>query len=136
VQTFTYLANDGLLNSLVPATVSIAIVAPPINNLPPTTEDDELNYVNNAAGTSMSINAATMLTNDADPDDPAIATNGTVQLVSGTSTRGGTVSVSADGRTVTYTPPATVPQDDQFQYIAVDRYGAVSAQTASVKVIF
>lgn len=112
--TFTYKAVDSKgLKSLAPATVSVT-VAP---NRPPVAGNDT------GATLAGSPLVLTVLANDTDPEGnvPLSVTNLTQPAV-------GRGTVTTNGTTVTYTPPATVTTafTATFTYQAADSFGALS----------
>ncbi|MFY1663257.1 Ig-like domain-containing protein [Pseudomonas sp. Pseu.R1] len=121
--TFTYKAVDSKgLKSTSPATVSVT-VAP---NRPPVAGNDTGATL---AGSPLVVN---VLANDTDPEGnvPLSVTNLTQPAV-------GRGTVTTNGTTVTYTPPATVTAafTATFTYQAADSFGALSTPaTVSVSV--
>ncbi len=113
VATFTYRAMDAKGMKSEPATVTIN-VAP---NQAPTANPETVATL----GVPLTIN---VLQNDTDPEGNTPLT--IVNLVPPTAGRG---TVSTDGATVTYTPPATVTTafTTTFTYVARDSLGALSA---------
>lgn len=121
--TFTYVANDGLLNS-APTQVTITISTPP--NQPPVANDDYATVIRNT-GASNNVANVIVLANDSDPDgslDPASVTV-VVNPVNGTAT------ANADG-SITYQPKAGFTGSDSLAYTVQDTIGAVS-NTAVVR---
>ncbi|MBF8742476.1 Ig-like domain-containing protein [Pseudomonas guariconensis] len=119
--TFSYRAQDAKGLKSVPATVTVN-VAP---NQAPTAVADSAATL----GVPLTIN---VLANDTDPENNlplAVASVGQPPAGRGT--------VSTDGSTVTYTPPATVtaPFTTTFTYVARDALGALSGNgTVTVQV--
>ncbi|WP_160108062.1 Ig-like domain-containing protein [Pseudomonas izuensis] len=120
--TFTYKAQDAKgLASTAPATVTIT-VAP---NRPPVANADSVA----TQGVPVAIN---VLANDTDPEG-----NVPLAVVSVTQPAGGQGTVTTNGATVTYNPPAVVllPFTTTFTYIARDSFGAQSTPaTVTVQV--
>ncbi len=123
VETFTYKVQDARGGQSAPATVTVT-VAP---NQAPTA-------VNDTAAASTAPVTINVLANDTDPEGnvPLSVVPGSLSAVTG----GGTVAISPDGSTVTYTPPTTVTTafTATFSYRAQDSLGAVSATPATVSV--
>ncbi|HCP55988.1 MAG TPA: hypothetical protein DIU04_14780 [Pseudomonas sp.] len=118
--TFSYSVQDALGDkSATPATVTVT-VSP---NLPPT-------VVNDAVTTLNAPITIDVLANDTDPEgNVPLSINGFGQPVAGQG------SVTSNGTTLTYTPPASVTTafTTTFSYTARDSLGAVSVP-ASVSV--
>jgi PKD repeat protein/serine/threonine protein phosphatase PrpC len=70
-------------------------------------------------GQPLKVNGPGLLNNDQ-------ANGGTINVFSGLTDRGGTVSVSSDG-SFTYTPPANFVGQDSFSYTVTNQEGSVSA---------
>ncbi len=106
VDTFTYRANDGTVNS---ALATVTITVNPVNDTPVANADA---YATNE-DTPLVIAAAGVLANDTDVDaDPLSA-------VLGTGPANGVLSLNADG-SFTYTPNANFNGVDTFTYRAND----------------
>jgi VCBS repeat-containing protein len=116
--TFTYHANDGLLDSNV-ATVSITASA--VNDAPVAVDDA---YTTDEDVT-LSINAPGVLSNDSDLDGDTL----TAVLVSGVSH--GTLTLNSDG-SLDYTPEANFNGTDTFTYHASD--GSLDSNAATVSI--
>ena len=125
--SFTYYANDGVLDSNV-VTVYLTVVAPAAN-VAPFANDDFAETKKNSAGITFSVTA-----NDVDADGTIDAT--TVDIITGINTqRGGEVTNNGDG-TVTYVPKNGFRGTDTFQYTVDDNEGATSnVATARVNVV-
>ncbi|CAD5379463.1 Glycoprotein gp2 [Pseudomonas sp. OF001] len=119
VETFTYRVQDARGGQSTPATVTVTVAA----NRAPTANNDT------AAASTAPVTIA-VLNNDTDPEGNVPLSVVNLSAVTG----GGTVST--DGTTVTYTPPATVTTafNATFTYQARDSLGAVSATPATVTV--
>ncbi len=117
--SFTYIANDGGLNSNV-ATVNIIINA--VNDPPVAVNDSYSTPLN----TPLAITAPGVLANDSDVDNPAL----TAVLVS--SPAQGTLSLNANG-SFTYTPALSFVGTVSFTYQASD--GAATSNTATVAIV-
>ena len=116
--SFTYKANDGLLDSNV-ATVSLTVTA--VNDTPVASNDS---YTTNQ-GTPLNVAAPGVLQNDLDADGNALtATNVTAPAH-------GTVVLNANG-SFTYTPTAGYSGLDTFSYLAND--GTVDSNLATVSI--
>ncbi len=114
--SFTYVANDGLLDSAV-ATVSIVVTS--VNDAPVAVNDT----YTIAEDLSLVIGLPGLLVNDSDVDGDALTTS----LVTGPSH--GTLVLNADG-SFSYTPSSNYNGADSFSYIASD--GKLNSSTASV----
>ncbi len=107
VTEFTYRASDGTAESDETVTVTVTGI-----NDPPTGVDDQLNVPQNSQNNRLDV-----LANDnsaPDSGETLIVTNVT------SSTNGATVSVSADGLAVDYTPPTDFIGTDSFTYTVSD----------------
>ncbi|MCY1274336.1 Bacterial Ig domain protein [compost metagenome] len=111
--TFTYSAMDLRGKASAPATVSVT-VSP---NQPPVGTADTGATL---GGTPLTLN---VLTNDSDPENAALT------VVNLTPPAAGRGTVSTDGTSITYTPPATVTSafTATFSYQVRDAAGALSA---------
>ena len=117
--SFTYKANDGALDSNV-ATVSIAVS--PVNDAP-VAGDDAYGV---AEGTSLTVAAPGVLTNDTDVDGGALG----AVLVAGPAQ--GTLALNANG-SFAYTPAAgSAPGSVSFTYKAND--GSLDSNVATVRI--
>jgi hypothetical protein len=130
--TFTYFANDGTTDSLLPATVTVTVSSaanqPPVavNDFDSTTACTDLLVTCPAAAITINVVA-----NDFDPDgtvDPnsvcvrfANCANAAPRL----SKNGGLVTNNYDG-TITYQPPPGYLGTDLFKYTVDDDNGATS----------
>jgi Bacterial Ig domain len=92
----------------------------------PTAGLDQLQTQINAP---LAVPAASLLTNDFDPDADSLS----VSSVTPASTRGGTVGLTAG--TVTYTPPTNFFGTDSFQYTLADSRGCHSSGTVEMTVV-
>jgi hypothetical protein len=115
------------------ATGTITINVTPVNDAPDAVDDSGTGrfiapgLINQAASLDVMRN-----------DSPGPGeTNDTIRIVAvGTPTQGGTVEIGPNGRTVTYTPPATrVNFEDTFTYTIEDQAGLRDQATATVFVI-
>ncbi len=120
VDTFTYQATDGLLNSNI---VTVTINVRPINDAPLASNDS---YSVNE-DTALAVAALGILSNDIDIDGNAL----TAVLVSGTSN--GTLVFNADG-SFTYTPNANFNGVDSFSYRANDGKANSNRVIVSIRV--
>jgi hypothetical protein len=112
--TFTYKAVDSKgLKSLNPATVTVTVTP----NRPPTAVADTGATL---AGSALTVN---VLANDTDPEG-----NIPLSIASVTQPAAGRGTVSSNGTSLVYTPPATItaPFTATFTYVAADSFGALS----------
>ena len=116
--SFTYIANDGALNSNV-AVVTITIAS--VNDAPVAADDT---YSVNEDGV-LSVAAPGLLVNDSDVDGDPLS----VTLATGPAN--GAVTLNSDGSFV-YTPAANFNGVDTFQYRATD--GALNSFVATVTI--
>jgi len=117
VDSFTYVANDGELDSNV-ATVTITVQ--PVNDAPIANDDAATTTVD----TPVDID---VLANDVDPDGDVLSINS----FDATSANGGTVSC---GATCLYTPPAGFSGVDTFTYDATDGIEVSNRATVTITV--
>jgi VCBS repeat-containing protein len=118
VDSFTYVANDGALNS-TPATVTITVAA---HNDAPVALND--NYATDE-DTALNIAASGVLANDTDTEGSPL----TSILV--TNVSNGALTLNADG-SFDYTPNADYFGTDSFTYVAND--GALNSTPATVTI--
>ncbi len=118
VDSFTYRANDGLVNSNV-ATVTITVN--PVND-PPVASDDSATTDENTPVT------VDVLANDSDVDGDLLA------VISVAAPANGTAVINPDG-TVTYTPDPDYNGPDSFGYTAADGNGGSDTATVTITVI-
>lgn len=126
--TFDYRARDSHnANSNVG---KVTIVVTGVNDAP-TAVDDNLNASN--SGDTVSLN---VLGNDTDPD---VGDTKTVVELQNTGGIQGTVTIAADGKSVRYTPPASlvgqVVLAGSFDYVMEDAEGARSTATVTVNLV-
>jgi FtsP/CotA-like multicopper oxidase with cupredoxin domain len=110
VETFDYVANDGLVDS-APATVTITVVGAPAN-ISPFANDD---FAETPKNTDVTFNVTG---NDVDPDG-VIDVTSVVITTGAITTRGGSVVNNGDG-TVTFTPKRGFRGTDTFSYNVED----------------
>ena len=115
--SFTYTISDGSASST--ATVNITVT--PAND-PPTASNDSASV---AEGGTLTISASTLLANDSDPE------GATLSLTSVSNVVNGTVSLSEDKTTVTYTHDGSETTSGSFTYTISD--GSASS-TATVNI--
>jgi VCBS repeat-containing protein len=124
VDSFTYVANDGQLDSNV-ATVTITVN--PVNDAPIANDDTATTTVD----TPVDID---VLANDTDVDGDVL----TVNSFDATSVSGGTVSCDTAATTptpqCTYTPPAGFTGTDTFTYDATDGIDVSNRATVTITV--
>ncbi len=119
--TFTYHANDGLLDSGT-ATVTINVQD---GNLPPVASDDSYTIpINNA----LTVSAPGVLVNDYDPDGDSL----TALLDTGPTN--GTVTLNSDG-SFSYTPTTNFFGTDTFIYRASDGVFTSNPATVTIQVL-
>lgn len=116
IDSFTYTASDGALNSN-PATVTISVDPIPVNN-PPVANDDAASTFESSAV------AIDVLGNDTDDDGDALSVRAVTQGADGT--------VANNGGDVTYTPAPGFTGTDSFTYIAND--GDLDSNPATVTI--
>ena len=114
--SFTYTANDGLLDSNV-ATVNVTVE--PVNHAPVANNDGATTDENTPVSVAV-------LANDADPDDDPLTVTNLAQPANGA------VSLNQDN-TVTYTPNPGFTGADSFTYTAND--GLLDSNVATVSVM-
>ncbi|MFO0897089.1 MAG: Ig-like domain-containing protein [Pirellulales bacterium] len=111
VDSFTYLVNDGTLDSLAPATVTITVTE--VNDAPDAVDDT----VSGNEDTQLVLAPGGLLGNDnAGPGEGS--QNLSITAVSGTSAQGGTVAIVSGN--VVYTPPPGFSGTDTFTYTITD----------------
>ncbi len=115
---FTYVANDGTVDSTTPATVSITVNA--LNDAPVAVDDSATTTGETPVGIAV-------LLNDSDVDGDTL----TVTAV-GTPANG---TASTDGTTVTYTAAAGFSGSNSFTYDISDGNGGTATATVSVTVL-
>lgn len=116
---FTYVTNDGELDSNIFAKVSI--IVNPVNDAP-VAVDDNFSYSNN---TQVDITAQNVLGNDSDPDNDPI----TAIMVDDVTN--GFLTLNEDG-TFTYDPNPDYFGEDSFTYYAND--GQLNSEVATVTI--
>lgn len=126
--TFDYRARDSQnVNSNI-ATVTITVTG--VNDAP-SAVDDNLNASN--SGDTVSLN---VLANDTDPDAGDTKTVVELQNTGGIQ---GTVTIAPDGKSVSYTPPASlvgqVVLAGTFDYVMEDSEGVQSTATVTVNLV-
>ena len=123
--SFTYFANDGTVNSISAATVSITVTA--VANTPPVATNDSYSVMTGNTP-NLTVSAPGVLANDSDPDGNAI----TAVLNAGPAH--GTLMLNANGGFV-YTPTPGYSGPDSFTYYAFDGMAnSTSAATVSIAV--
>ncbi|MCH8185482.1 MAG: cadherin-like domain-containing protein, partial [Chloroflexi bacterium] len=121
--SFTYVANDGALDSEV-ATVAISVTPPP--NVAPAAADDAYAV---SAGETLVIDAASgVLANDSDPEGDAL----TAVLVAGPAS--GTLTLNADG-SFSYTHDGGATASDSFTYVANDGDSDSNVATVTIEIL-
>jgi VCBS repeat-containing protein len=120
IDSFTYVANDGALNS-TPATVTITVNS--VNDIPVAVNDS---YATDE-DTPLSIPSLGVLANDSDVDGDSLTAN----LV--TDVSNGILSLNSDG-SFTYTPGANFNGVDSFTYVANDGLADSNIATVTITV--
>ena len=120
--TFEYTVSDGK-GGTAKATVTITVEA--VNDAPVANSD----IVDTNKDVPKHIESTVLLTNDTDVDGDTL----TVISVSGTSTKGGTVTLENDGK-VLYTPSIYYVGSDTFTYTISDGNGGTSSAIVKVSV--
>ncbi len=115
---FTYIADDGVLDSN-PAAVTITVVPAPVNS-PPVANDDAAVTIEDVAV------AIDVLANDTDADGDSLAVSTVSQGTNG--------SVTNNGGNLTYTPDTGFSGSDSFTYTAGDGTDDSNAATVTVTV--
>ncbi|MFO0902620.1 MAG: tandem-95 repeat protein [Pirellulales bacterium] len=119
-ETFTYTLSNGTQTATGTVTVTVTNV-----NDPPNAVDDTVSTAKNLTGVSFDV-----LANDVSTPDPTEVL--TISAV--TQPSHGTVSISADGKKVLYTPTAGYTGADSFTYTVRDPGGLTDTATVSVTV--
>ena len=117
--SFTYTVSDGSATST--ATVNITVT--PVND-PPTAVNDSASV---AEGGTLAINSSTLLANDSDPEAATLSITSVGNAVNGT------VSLSKDKATVTYTHDGSETTSGSFTYTVSDG-SATSTATVNITV--
>ena len=117
--SFIYTVSDGSASST--ATVNITVT--PAND-PPTASNDSASV---AEGGTLTINASTLLSNDSDPE------GATLSITSVSNPANGTVSLSEDMTTITYTHDGSETTSGSFIYTVSDG-SATSTATVSITI--
>jgi hypothetical protein len=128
IDSFTFIANDGKLNSTNTGTIMI------VRNHAPLANNDESEEINTFQGIPVNI---TVLDNDSDIDignsilDDAIS----IESINTTETLGN-VNLNSNNKTINYVPFA--PQyigSDSFSYTITDKYGLTDTAKVTVNVL-
>lgn len=123
LDTFIYTITDGT-GQEAQAQVNVNLL--PIND-PPTLQADSFSVVKNSSDTQLS-----PLDNDSILPD----TNEALSISAvGTTSAGGTVSITDGGQSLSYTPPADFVGTDTFTYTVQDSNGGEAQSTISVTVL-
>ena len=125
--SFTYTVTDS--TDLVSNTATVAIQVVAVNDAPTANDDTATTPV----GTDAVIGAYALLANDTDAD--LDDTNPDTITITGVSSTGAaTVTLAADGSTVTYQPVAGFNGVDTFTYTISDSAGATDTATVTITV--
>jgi len=130
--TFTYLVNDGQLDSLQPATVTVTVNA--VNDDPIAAPHSVETIEDNSV--TISIADDLLSTDRPGPDTAVDEANQTLSVVaSTTSAKGGTIVQNGDD--ITYTPPDDLFGEsiDSFTYILTDSEGGSTTGTVTITII-
>ncbi len=122
VDTFTYTITDGNGGT---ATATVRVNVTNTNDAPSAVADSASVNKNSAS------NAIDVLKNDTSAPDPVEEL--TISAV-GTPTRGGTVTISADGKSINYKPAADFVGTETFTYTIRDPGGLTSTASVTVDV--
>jgi hypothetical protein len=122
VERFTYTISD---NNGGTAQATVTMVVGPVND-PPTANPDEFNVVKDTTGTVLAV-----LDNDSIAPDEGE----TLAIDSVSDDAQGTVTISADGQSILYTPPAGFTGLDSFSYVVRDSSGTVATAGVTVDVL-
>jgi len=117
--SFTFKVNDGTVDSVVSATVSVTVT--PVNDPPVANDDDAMTQEDTPVVT------IDVLANDTDVDNDRLAVTTVTQ---GTS---GSVTINSDS-TLTYTPNANFYGTDVFTYTVRDGKGGTDTGTVNVTI--
>ena len=117
--SFTYTVSDGSATS----TATVTITVTPAND-PPVASNDSASV---AEGGTLNINSSTLLANDSDPE------GATLSITSVSNATNGTVSLSEDKSSVTYTHDGSETTSGSFNYTVSDGSASVTA-TVSITV--
>ncbi|MDY6999530.1 MAG: Ig-like domain-containing protein, partial [Actinomycetota bacterium] len=117
--SFSYTADDGTVAS-APATVTLTVN--PVND-PADLGNDTATVIEGSTG-----NVINVLANDSDPD-------GELTITATGTAANGTTAVTADGRSVLYTPASDYTGTDTFTYTVADPDGGTGTATVTVTVI-
>lgn len=122
--SFTYTVSDGH-GGTDTATVQVTVTG--VNDAPAAADDALANFPETDP---VVITAATLLSNDSDPD-----AGDAISIVSVQGATNGAVSLSGDGQTITFTPTASYHGAAGFTYTISDNHGATSTATVSFDLI-
>lgn len=120
-ELFQYTAAD---SRGAEATGNVQITVGQFNSTP-VPENDQYSVEQNSIG-----NVLQVLVNDFDPDFNVLTI-----VATGSTSSGGTVTIAADGKSLTYAPPRPFLGVETFSYTVSDGAGGTAAATVSVEVL-
>lgn len=124
--SFVYSISDGK-GGVANGTVSLNVAAPP-NNAPAANNDSGYSTVQNNA---LTIQAASLLANDTDPDGDPLTITG---IVSGSATNG-VATFNSQTNAISFTPTSGYVGLASFSYAVSDGRGGASSATVSLNVV-
>ena len=122
-ETFTYVLDDGNGGE---ATGTVTVTVTPVNDNPTAVNDSQ-----SVQEDSSSVSVNVLLNDSSSPD----ATETLTITAVGTPSRGGTVTIAADGKSVLYTPAANFFGEETFTYTISDGNGGTATAQVSMNVV-